>query len=363
MNTQINKHGLKRYIPANIRETIRKEAGFGCVICGCVLVDYEHIEPEWSNAHQHNPENMTLLCIECHGRVTRKLISKRKVWEAKKSPKALENGNVHDILFVDTDNMEIKIGNSSSKNTRTILTIHGKPIIWFEAPTLPNEPSKLCAIFYDNKAKPVSYINRNQFVAFTSNEDIKSESTKLSIVASGKKRLLIDREGDKVLHIKNLDGFYIDTSISIENSGDLSVKQGNSNMRIGKFNVENCGSAMHFGDIPNINKYNKLAIANRLISSFNSKKIYFYSGQQAGWEMNGEIFNLEYNVVGFSRDGKAYNVINEYIGNIINGYIVYPDNCYESGEPIYISNNNRAFHLVNITGCYDVSFRLFGNGI
>lgn len=363
MGTQINKHGLKRYIPANIRETIRKEAGFGCVICGCLVVDYEHIEPEWSDAHKHDPENMTLLCIECHGRVTRKLISKKRVWEAKKSPKALKNGCVHDILFVNTDNMEIKIGNSSSRNTRTILIIHGKPIVWFEPPILPNEPSKLCAIFYDDEGKPISYINRNQFVAFTSNEDIKSTSTELSIVASGKKCLLFDRQGDEILHIKNLDGFYIDTSVIIENSGNLSVKQGKSNITISRLNVESCGSAMHFGDIPSINKYNKLTIANRLIRSVHSKKMYFYSGQQAGWEMNGEILNLEYMVVGSSKNGKAYNVISEYIGDIINGYIVYPDNCYETSEPIYISSNNRAFRLINTTGCYDVSFRLFGDGI
>ncbi len=46
----INKHGLKRYIEADIRRKIRHDAGYGCVICGNIFVDYEHIEPEFKDA-------------------------------------------------------------------------------------------------------------------------------------------------------------------------------------------------------------------------------------------------------------------------------------------------------------------------
>lgn len=363
MSTLINKHGLKRYISSDIKNKIRQDAGFGCVFCGSVLVDYEHIEPEWHDASEHDPDRMTLLCIGCHGKVTRKHISKNKVWDAKRSPKALEKGYVHDILFINTDDMEIKIGNSTSKRTKTILTIHGKPIIWFEPPIMPNEPSKLCAIFYDDSGKPISYINRNQFIAFTSNNDVKSESTLLSIVASEKMRLLIDREGDKALHIKKLDGSYLDASVSIDNTGKLILKHGTSDVTLSAMHIEDCGSVITLGSIPCINKYDKFSIANQLLSVPHSKKIYAYSGSQVGWEMNGEIFNLKYDVVGVNKNSQAYNITGEYIGNIVNGYIVYPDNSYETGEPIYISNNNRAFYLINITNCFDVSFRFFGDYI
>ena len=360
MGSEINKFGLKRYVSAQIREQIRKEAGFGCVICGCVLVDYEHIEPEWADAHEHNPDHMTLLCIDCHGRVTRRLISKRKVWEAKKAPKALSDGFVHDVLFVNSDEMEIKIGNSISKNTRTILTIHGKPIIWFEPPVLPNEPSKLCAIFYDDNGKPISFINRNQFLAFTDSGDIKSESTELSIIVSGKKRLLIDREGDKSLHIKRLDGSFLDTSVLLKNCGSLLIKQGKSSFTLGKFNIENCGTAFNLGDIPSIKKYNKIFIATRLANDTGDNKLLSYTGKQVGWIIGNEILNVEYLLVGYCKDRKVFNIIDEYIGNIVLNRIVFPDECYESGEPIYISNNNRASQIISKTGGYDVSFRLFG---
>jgi len=102
-----NKHGLSRYIKTEVKEQIRREAGFGCVFCGCILVEYEHIEPEFHGAEVHDPTRMTLLCPICHDKVTKRIISKRKVWEAKQNPKALERGYVNDMLMVATENLEL----------------------------------------------------------------------------------------------------------------------------------------------------------------------------------------------------------------------------------------------------------------
>lgn len=359
MDNSINKYGLKRYVPAEIRARIRKDAGFGCAICGCVLVDYEHIEPEFHQAKEHNPEKMTLLCISCHGRVTRKIISKKAVWEAKKAPKALQDGYVHDLLFVNTEDMEIKIGRSSSKSTKTILTIHGKPIIWFEPPSENGEPSKLCAIFYGEDGKPISYINRNQFTALSNNQDVKSESTELSIVSNGVKCLVMDREGGEVLHISKMQGKYLDTSVTIDNQGRLILQQGNSTISMGEFRVENCGSAIHLGSTPAIVKYRKLPLALAMASNKGTKAIVNLRNEMAGWILGHEIFNIRYELVGFVRENKVYSIVNEYIGNLIDSYIAHNDNCYEDGEPIYISKENMEFRTRNTHIGYDVSFRLF----
>ena len=111
------------------------------------------------------------------------------MWEARANPKALQDGFVHDLLFADTENMEIRIGSSKSDKTKIILTIHGKPILWFESPKEESEPYNLCAIFYDDNSKPISFVNRNQFIAFSSNQDVKSESTILTIHTDGHKCL------------------------------------------------------------------------------------------------------------------------------------------------------------------------------
>jgi hypothetical protein len=359
LDNSINNYGLKRYVPAEIRARIRKEAGFGCAICGCVLVDYEHIEPEFHQATEHDPDKMTLLCISCHGRVTRKIIPKKAVWDAKKDPKALQDGYVHDLLFVNTENMEIKIGNSSSKNTKTILTVHGKPIIWFEPPSETGEPSKLCAIFYDGNGTPISYVNRNQFTALSSNQDVKSESTELSIVSNGVKCLVMNREGGEILHISKMQAKYLDTSVTIDNQDRLILKQGDSTISMGAFRVENCGSAIHLGSAPATVKYKKLPLALAMIINKGTKVIVNLRDEMVGRIFGHEIFNIRYELVGFVHDDKVYNIVNEYIGNLKGSYIACIDSCYENGEPIYISEENMEFKRKNAHIGYDVSFRLF----
>lgn len=363
MESSTNKYGLKRYIPSEIRTKIRKDAGFGCAICGCVLVDYEHIEPDFYEAKEHAPDRMTLLCIACHGRVTRKLVSKKAVWEAKSKPKALQDGFVHDLLFVNTDEMEIRIGNSISKKTKVILTISGKPIIWFEPPSIEGEPSKLCAIFYDDNGKVISYINRNQFIAYSSNQDVKSESTELSIKSNGIKCLLMDREGGKVLHISKMQGRYLNTSVTVDSGGALIVKQGNSSLTLNKFHVENCGSAIFLGGPPATTKYRKLFLALMLAQRQDTRVIQNIKNELKGWILNDEIFNRKYELVGFVRGDQAFSIVNEYIGTVADTHILYKDNCYESGEPIFTSQENIEFRNIHPDIGYDVSFRLFGDGI
>lgn len=363
MDNSINKHGLKRYIPSDIRSKIRKDAGFGCAICGCVVIDYEHIDPEFHQATEHDPGKMTLLCISCHGRVTRKLISKKAVWDAKQNPKALQDGFVHDFLFVNTDEMEIKIGSSVSKNTKVILTIYGKPIIWFEPPSTEGEPNKLCAIFYDDNGKVVSYVNRNQFIAYTNNQDIKSGSTELSLVSNEVKCLLMDRKGGEALHISRMKGRYLDTTVTVNAQGSLIVKQGQSTMTLSEFRVENCGSAIHLGNPPATVKYKKLSLALMMAININTNHISGLKNETVGWVFRDEIFNRNYELVGFVRGVNVFSITNEYIG-ILNGFkITHKDNCYENGEPIYTSKENMEFRDKNLSIGYDVSFRLFENGI
>lgn len=358
MGGEKNKHGLKRYVPSDIRARIRRDAGFGCVICGCVLVDYEHIDPEFNQAKEHNPKKMTLLCISCHGRVTRKIISKKAVWEAKNNPRSLQDGYVHDLLFVNTDEMEIRIGSSSSKNTKTILTIYGKPVIWFEPPLEDGEPSKLCAIFYDENGEAISYVNRNQFTALSTNQDVWSESTKLSIISNGVKCLVMDREGGAVLYVSKMQGKYLDTSVTIDSQDNLIITQGGTTVSLGEFRVENCGSAIVLGAIPAIAKYNKLSLAVSFAYNYDAKFVLNLDGKFVGRIVNGEIFNRKYELVGYVRAKKIYSITNEFIGSLNGSYIGHKDDCYENGEPIFVSRENMEFKRNNPSIGYDVSFRL-----
>lgn len=51
-----NKFGLSRYIPSDVKLQVRKNSGFGCVICGMGIIHYEHVDPEFHVAQTHDPD-------------------------------------------------------------------------------------------------------------------------------------------------------------------------------------------------------------------------------------------------------------------------------------------------------------------
>lgn len=359
MNQQ-NKHGLPRYVPPEVKKRIRQASGFGCIFCGSVVAQYEHIEPEFKDARQHDPERMTLLCGACHDKVTRRHISKASVWAARENPRALQDGYAHDILYANTAELEIWIGNSTSRKTNTILTIHGKPIIWFESPRVSGEPSKLCAIFYDDSGRVVAYINRNEFIAFSSSQDVKSESTRLLIRANGKVCLEVDREGEEAIKITSMEARYLKTSVRIDSSGGLVLQSGNSSINLERMHVENCGSAISLGGPPSTAKYFKLGVAQKIAASRDVVSLMNFKHHHVGWLLGNEIFNHKYEIVGIVQDNKVFNPVGEYIGNVSDSFIVYPDDCYETGEPIYTPHDDRLIPISDLKRGYDVSFRLFG---
>jgi hypothetical protein len=106
----INKYRLDRYIPSNIRRQIRQNSGFGCVICGCAICEYEHVNPPFSSAREHDPDKMTFLCSNCHDKVTRKIWSKDKVVKAMKNPYSLINKQSRFKLDLTGSNSWINFG-------------------------------------------------------------------------------------------------------------------------------------------------------------------------------------------------------------------------------------------------------------
>ncbi|MGD9851192.1 MAG: HNH endonuclease [Nitrospirales bacterium] len=68
-------------IPAELKREVRQRCGFGCVICGSPIYDYDHIE-EFSLVKEHTFENLTLLCPLCHRKKTKGLITKQMVLTA-----------------------------------------------------------------------------------------------------------------------------------------------------------------------------------------------------------------------------------------------------------------------------------------
>ncbi|EGR4459373.1 HNH endonuclease [Vibrio cholerae] len=364
-----NKHGLSRYIKSSVKEKIRRDAGFGCVFCGCVLVEYEHIEPEYHDAKIHDPDKMTILCPTCHDKVTKKIISKKRVLAAKENPKALQNGYVNDMLLVATESVELLIGNVRTSMFGVAINLYGKPLFWFEPADDPDEPYKICCIFYGAEGKPIAYINRNEYIALVGKQDIVSKGTTLSITDKKYGCLLeLSRTGDEPLHIKRLFTQLHSTKIVVdgENSpilfGDINQPNdqlgGIGNLTLAGSGVSSHGTqtALALGGVPTEKLYKPL-VTSLLVARYGSPILKF-NGELIAWSVGNRVINKKYASVAVIDGNRVMSIANEFIGYLDSNQIGYDNEQYASGEPIYITPNDRSSKCVRLHEKYDLSYRI-----
>ena len=80
-----------RNIPEPIKREIRKKCGFGCVVCGSIIYDYDHMIKDWSEVKEHVANDITLLCPTHHREKTNGLLTRDKVKEANENPFNIKN--------------------------------------------------------------------------------------------------------------------------------------------------------------------------------------------------------------------------------------------------------------------------------
>jgi trigger factor len=74
-----------------ILRQVRQRCGFGCVICGLPLYDYDHISG-WANVKRHDVKEITLLCNKHHAEKTKGLLTIEQVAEANRDPINIRQG-------------------------------------------------------------------------------------------------------------------------------------------------------------------------------------------------------------------------------------------------------------------------------
>lgn len=88
-----------RNIPRPIQREVRQRCGFGCVICGTPLYEYEHME-EWAEVKRHVAEEITLLCDKHHKEKTNGWLPKEDVRKANLTLSTFVQGYLRHTLFI-----------------------------------------------------------------------------------------------------------------------------------------------------------------------------------------------------------------------------------------------------------------------
>jgi hypothetical protein len=190
-----SEHVTSRDIPLPIQRVVRQRCGFGCVVCGLPLYDYDHLVG-WARVQRHVADEITLLCDQHHREKTNGLLPDAAVAEANSAPFNLRVGvsRPYDLHF-DGNVCEIEIGGNHFSMTATDgdaalvpFSIDGLPILGF---ILQDGHLLLNLALFDEYNQLVLHIRNNQLVFAVSPWDIQLVGRNL-VIREAARQILVD---------------------------------------------------------------------------------------------------------------------------------------------------------------------------
>lgn len=157
-----NRFGLSRNIPRHVKRTVRQRCGFGCVICGNAIYDYEHFDPEFKDCKEHSENGITLLCLRHHGKKGRDFLAQKIVVAANANPKAKQKGFWENFDFGD-QYPKLLLGSNELFNCQNIILIDGESILRIDPPEEAGSPFRLSGRFYDAENNEIFEIIDNEW--------------------------------------------------------------------------------------------------------------------------------------------------------------------------------------------------------
>lgn len=185
-----NKFGLSRTIPSNIKRQVRQRDGFGCVICGLGIVQYEHVDPEFHNAKIHDPNAIALLCPQCHAKVTNRMWSKSRVKLAMRHPKCKQIGYAREFFDFIDGHPVLHFGGMLLSNCSTPIEVGGHPLFKIDPPEFSGEPFLFSGLFTDSRGDISLQIDNNEWKAYSNSWDVEVKGPTITI-----------REDRQVIHL------------------------------------------------------------------------------------------------------------------------------------------------------------------
>lgn len=223
MSASTNRFGLTRSIPANVALSVRRRCGFGCVVCGSAVYEYDHFLPEFKDAKSHDPNGIVLLCPN-HHRAKGSLLSIGALKKCADMPYCKTNGFSH--IPMEIDNLTVELGPLIARHCKTVLEVSGgggvdrilhenyllnwnpivfwpvtEKVVWFEPPEEEGAPLRLNVILNDEKSAMLGLIINNDWEGSELNADIITISRSTSFAIQVKNGL-----GNKIFDLELFPG-------------------------------------------------------------------------------------------------------------------------------------------------------------
>lgn len=221
---RVNKHGLTDSIGSKIKRQIRQRCGFGCVNCGNAVYQYEHVDPTFSEATEHNPNHIVLLCGGCHDRVTRKILSKETIKLRSKNPICKTNGFSFGPFDLGLVEPTIKIGTLTCRSVEKLIEVDGESIFSIQKPECEGAPFRISALLTDRDGREILKIIDNEWITTTDSWDVEVVGPRITIRKSlGDISLVLRTESPHSLIIERLEMEHRGVKISCLENRHLRV--------------------------------------------------------------------------------------------------------------------------------------------
>lgn len=244
---EINKHGLKRPIPEHVKREVRQRCGFGCVICGNAYIQYDHFDPEFHEATEHNANGITLLCGDHHTRKSAKKISIDTIKRANASPYCIRNGASWDKLDLSPSKIpEIELGSCHARDTPVLLKMNGEDIIFFRPPAFIGGPFRFNLTVKNIKGDTIFQIIDNECVISSNHWDAELRGN-TTIIRNEVRDIAVKfhiSEGHKIV-FDRLKLRYGQNTISFQENGPCIIDIGGRICTFQNMKVNSCGSVFN----------------------------------------------------------------------------------------------------------------------
>jgi hypothetical protein len=124
----VNTFRIKN-VPLEIKEHLKNESDFGCVICGCPLLEYipTTSSKDDSNKSTSATENIVSVCPNCRAKCHNGEITDSQLRNSKTNP----HNKIHpkDAFHLDKTELTVKVGKTTFVNTPRILVVNDFDVI------------------------------------------------------------------------------------------------------------------------------------------------------------------------------------------------------------------------------------------
>ena len=184
-------------IPEDTKQYVRQKCGFGCVVCGLPVFQYDHVH-DYADVQEHDPDNLVLLCATHHnektvGRLSREAVQKAAIAPINKTRLWTGSHPLHMVgtrgqFEIGTNIFEFDFG-QTGENFEAI-RILGQTIFGMHH---ENGHLLLDVVLSDRRGETILKVERGELIISTSVWDYKFEGRNLHI-RSGERQIELHLE-------------------------------------------------------------------------------------------------------------------------------------------------------------------------